>query len=165
MNEARVVLVFAIAATLAFAATPPTVSAQASDCIDCSLCAVHGVTGHKTMEGDSTSIYDEESEQGTHDGFHDCVTDVFCDSHGGACDLPDFAWIQALYAAVASEGEGAIEWLNSIEEARWAMYAPDRRAIQVRGCGDQVIAHFPLSDSGDASAAAIAIDGPAPAPF
>lgn len=164
MNEPRMLLTIAAVGMLGLLAVASEASGQELDCIDCSLCAIEGVTGHKTMEGDSTSIYNEESQEGTHDGFHSCLTDVFCDSHDGTCDLPDLAWLENLSAAASSGREAAIQWLNDTGGARWAAFAPDRRAIQVRGCGGEVIAHFPLSDPRDAAITMIGVSGLEPHP-
>ena len=57
-----------------------------SPCIDCSMCAINGVTGHKTSEGDSTSIYNRDGGD-EEEPIHGCITGTFCNVHGADCDI------------------------------------------------------------------------------
>lgn len=56
--------------------------------IDCTMCAIQGVAGHRTMSGDSTSVYHPDVDGEQH-AIHGCILNAFCSVHGADCDLGD----------------------------------------------------------------------------
>ena len=109
-------------------------------CVDCSNC---GENGNKAFPGDATSWF--EVGGGPHST---CYETGSCSlKHPPTCNISLALTAQLLEevrAAVAAGKEAEVRLLLQHHSAQLS-FVEERGAVQVLGCNDQVVAHFPLT--------------------